>query len=332
MTGPAALPTGWVPRPARLTDVDALYRLSTLLGDALGRPPVASLEDLRSDLAFPDLDAERDTLVIDDPASDVPFLYVIAYTDRPGRLFVDPYVRPDLDDATIAVALDHALAFGTARAFTFGEQTAAPTMTLDAAAMQGEQRMFDAFVRAGMQHARRYWRMRMALPPAAELQAPSLIPGLVTTRVDLDTDTDVERVHRLIDITFADHYAHVPIPIDAFTTELRHGSGYVRDAAWIVTETGTGQDVAVMTCDDSRAEDDLWWVDHLGVMASHRGRGIARSLLRTAMADAVARGRAHLGLDVDTDNVTPALALYESVGLRADAVIDSYELLLTLTD
>ncbi|MBV5336019.1 hypothetical protein JZU48_03250, partial [bacterium] len=61
-----------------------------------------------------------------------------------------------------------------------------------------------------------------------------------------------------------------------------------------------------------------------GVVASARGRGIARWLLQCAAADAVARGRTGLALTVDGRNTTGATRLYESVGFRIRQQLDLY--------
>ena len=59
---------------------------------------------------------------------------------------------------------------------------------------------------------------------------------------------------------------------------------------------------------------DGGWVDWLGVLASHRGRGIAPALLRRSFAAFLERGHAARRLNVDAENVTGATAVYERVG------------------
>jgi ribosomal protein S18 acetylase RimI-like enzyme len=58
-------------------------------------------------------------------------------------------------------------------------------------------------------------------------------------------------------------------------------------------------------------------VKNLGVLAEYRGRRFGRALLQHALADFAQRGRDKAGLGVDTQNVTGALRLYESMGMRA---------------
>ena len=46
------------------------------------------------------------------------------------------------------------------------------------------------------------------------------------------------------------------------------------------------------------------YVEYIGVLQNARGRGVAKSLLRTVIADAAARGRDRVGLEVDADSPT----------------------------
>jgi ribosomal protein S18 acetylase RimI-like enzyme len=65
-------------------------------------------------------------------------------------------------------------------------------------------------------------------------------------------------------------------------------------------------------------------VSYLGVLQSARGRGVAKSLLRTIIADAAARGRDWVGLEVDADSPTGADGLYVSMGWETSYVTESW--------
>jgi ribosomal protein S18 acetylase RimI-like enzyme len=62
---------------------------------------------------------------------------------------------------------------------------------------------------------------------------------------------------------------------------------------------------------------EMGWIQSLGVLREFRQRGIARALLLHAFGQFYQRGRKRAGLEVDAQNLTGALRLYESVGLRA---------------
>jgi len=59
------------------------------------------------------------------------------------------------------------------------------------------------------------------------------------------------------------------------------------------------------------------YTDLLGVRREYRGRGIAQALLADAMRRFAAAGMDRASLDVDSENPTGALALYEKMGYAA---------------
>jgi ribosomal protein S18 acetylase RimI-like enzyme len=60
------------------------------------------------------------------------------------------------------------------------------------------------------------------------------------------------------------------------------------------------------------------------VLEAARGRGVAKGLLRTIIADAAARGRDRVGLEVDADSPTGAAGLYTSMDWKTKYVTESW--------
>jgi ribosomal protein S18 acetylase RimI-like enzyme len=60
----------------------------------------------------------------------------------------------------------------------------------------------------------------------------------------------------------------------------------------------------------------MGWISGLGVVRSHRRRGLARAILLTAFNDFFRRGQHSVALGVDADSLTGATRLYESAGMR----------------
>ncbi len=60
------------------------------------------------------------------------------------------------------------------------------------------------------------------------------------------------------------------------------------------------------------------YVDYIGVHRRARGRGVAKALLNTVIADAARRGRNRVGLEVDADSPTGADGLYTAMGWLTD--------------
>jgi mycothiol synthase len=72
------------------------------------------------------------------------------------------------------------------------------------------------------------------------------------------------------------------------------------------------------------AADGGGWIRNLGVVPAARRRGAACYLLEHALASYAAAGRSLVGLGVDTENVTGALRLYESAGMRPWMQVDAF--------
>jgi ribosomal protein S18 acetylase RimI-like enzyme len=86
-----------------------------------------------------------------------------------------------------------------------------------------------------------------------------------------------------------------------------------------------GRAVAIRECsDDFIASENCGYIGRLGVHEEARGRGLAKFLLRDAFALDAAAGRSGTILHVDTNNPTPALGLYLSVGMTATLAIDAW--------
>ena len=62
----------------------------------------------------------------------------------------------------------------------------------------------------------------------------------------------------------------------------------------------------------------------MDILSNARGRGVAKSLLHTVIADAAARDRDRVGLEVDADSPTGADGLYRSMGWETQYVTESW--------
>jgi GNAT superfamily N-acetyltransferase len=134
--------------------------------------------------------------------------------------------------------------------------------------------------------------------------------------------------HAVHQASFADHHGFVPQDFDHWLRALEASSTHDWGQLQVVWVAGAGdtagrQAAGVLIGNDQFVEDeDCGYVRIVGVLDRYRGRGLARLLLERAFARDAAAGRAGTLLHVDTGNVTPALDLYLSVGMRAVLVID----------
>jgi len=120
---------------------------------------------------------------------------------------------------------------------------------------------------------------------------------------------------------FADHFGRVARPYDEWF-ELHEARSTFAWRQLMLAELD-GRPVAMCECNDQFIEDeDCGYVASIGVHPDARGRGIASYLLRRAFAVDSAAGRTGTILHVDANNTTPALGLYESVGMRSVLAVD----------
>jgi ribosomal protein S18 acetylase RimI-like enzyme len=160
--------------------------------------------------------------------------------------------------------------------------------------------------------------MRIDLGAPVEVPAP----GRVTVRQATDSDEDRRLAHRIGDESFADHYGHVDVSFESFQRRLtEQGEGW---SSVLLAELD-GEPVGVLVATRQfEQDDDAGYVRTLGVLSPGRGHGVAKALLSTYFDQCQRAGRAAVLLHVDVANVTGALRLYESVGMRTVLEIDAW--------
>lgn len=95
-------------------------------------------------------------------------------------------------------------------------------------------------------------------------------------------------------------------------------------AFWFVAHAGSAS-CGVIICHPHPTVPDLGWIGVLAVRSEWRRRGIGRALLLHAFGRLREAGLRRAGLGVDSDSVTGAHTLYESVGMRAAEHFEIYE-------
>jgi ribosomal protein S18 acetylase RimI-like enzyme len=123
--------------------------------------------------------------------------------------------------------------------------------------------------------------------------------------------------------SFRDHFGSVARPFEQWHETLEVES--IFDWPQLTVADLDGRPVAMLLANSGYVEtDNCGYVADIGVLPEARGRGIAKYLLRTAFATDARAGRTGTILHVDTNNTTPALGLYESVGMRPILIIDMW--------
>lgn len=139
---------------------------------------------------------------------------------------------------------------------------------------------------------------------------------------------DLRAVHDILESSFTDHFNSSEETFEGFVHRLREDPGHRWDQWWLAElvdgDTPEPAGALVGTVSKSSTGPDGSYVSYLGVLESARGRGVAKGLLRTIIADAASRGRDRVGLEVDADSPTGAEGLYVSMGWTTKYTTESW--------
>jgi len=178
---------------------------------------------------------------------------------------------------------------------------------------------------AGFEPATTFQRLR--IDHAGPVPVPSLPPGVVRRTGDEGDDVR-RRAHAVIEAAFAGQFGMTPQTYEEWHAAQEARTSF--DWSQLVLLELDGQPVAARSDNDQFVGDeDCGYVARLAVIEEARGRGLAKLLLHDAFATDAAAGRAGTILHVDTNNPTPALGLYTSVGMHLVLVIDVWRTTLT---
>jgi ribosomal protein S18 acetylase RimI-like enzyme len=169
----------------------------------------------------------------------------------------------------------------------------------------------------GYREVRRFYSMAIELtePPSA-----AVVPtGLV---VDGLRDDEYLAFYDALNESFAEHWEWHP---DRFEEWLERRRGQHRDEdgpIWFVVRDG--DELAAVTRNDLSVAGG-GYVGAIGVRPAWRGQGLAKALLQRTFAEFWRRGTTRVSLDVDAQNPTGAVRLYERVGMQVDSCGVAFE-------
>jgi mycothiol synthase len=130
-------------------------------------------------------------------------------------------------------------------------------------------------------------------------------------------EEDERAAHTLVQDAFSELWSHQRIPFERWI-ESRRGRADAENPTWLVAEAG-GELTGVLLAFDT-------WILELAVAPNWRRRGIALGLLRRCFAELHRKGQKAAGLEVEAENPTGAVRLYERAGMRQTRAYNVYEL------
>lgn len=166
----------------------------------------------------------------------------------------------------------------------------------------------EAYDRAGFRPFRHSFRMEIEL--GGDLSPPEWPDGF---SVRPFRGGDERAAWEVQQDSFADTWGFTP---DPFETWAHWNLGeYFQPAHWFFVEAGD-EVAAVALCRRSESEPGLGWVNILGVRPAYRRLGLAIALLQHVFEHFAGLGLKTVGLDVDAENPTGAVRLYERAGMH----------------
>jgi GNAT superfamily N-acetyltransferase len=326
------LPTGWSARTPALTDHLALVDLVAAHQASVRGSSSVDPEAVAS-AATGTASWTRRQVLVEDPEGRV-VAWASVHDRAAGRSVVDITVAPDA--AAADVLASSLFAWAEASALEVTRLRELPGTQLDASAYAADERQRSWLSKAGYRHTRTW--LQMSRPVRAEEAAPGALPspreGVTVRRVAKHDDglpvaADLQTVHRMLEESFADHFNSYRESFPEFVQRLREDPGHRWDHWWIATIDVDGEQVpggalvsSVLRADEHGVEGS--YVDYIGVHRRSRGRGVAKALLHTVIADAASRGRNRVGLEVDADSPTGADGLYRSMGWETKYETESW--------
>jgi GNAT superfamily N-acetyltransferase len=324
------VPTGYTARVPTADDVGPLAELVRSHRRAVRGDDVVDADALTQELIGTGAWTRRHVLVEDSVGDLVGWAWV--HDRAAGRTVVGLVLAPGHDPLARAL-----LGWVAAAASELAVARGLDGTQLDALLDEGDRELTRWFGVAGYARTRTWLNMKRPVAPGEEFPPPR--PGVQVRRVGrhrLDDGTtlpvaeDLQAVHRMLEESFEDHFNSYRESFAEFAQRLREDPGHRWDHWWLaLVEEGAewlpGGALVGSVSPPHASGAAGSYVDYIGVHRRARGRGVAKALLHTVLADAAARGRNRVGLEVDADSPTGADGLYRSMGWETAYVTESWQ-------
>ncbi|HEX3221773.1 MAG TPA: GNAT family N-acetyltransferase [Nocardioides sp.] len=322
------LPGGWTARVPEAEDVDALVALRGADRAPYTGESGADEATVRNEVVGQASWSRRQLVVT--RGDDRPRGWLSVQDRAGGRTMVSLWLERDLPATDDVAAALYAWADDQGRAIASLRGLASTRM--DASPFAGDDVQRGWLEAAGYECRRTWLHMTRPVDPTELL--PPLRDGVAVRRVGTHDNgvpvaQDLQVVHRMLEESFQDHFNSYRESFPEFVQRLREDPGHRWDHWWLASVTQGGEEVpagaivcSVLGPDATGAEGS--YVDYIGVNRAARGRGVAKGLLHTVIADAAKRGRDRVALEVDADSPTKADQLYVSMGWVTDYVTESW--------
>lgn len=335
---PEQLPGGWSITSLDPGDRSDVARLTLLLRrhEERGRGwPGAGVDDILLEVSQAAL-ATRQNVVVRD-ADGLIRAWGSVHDRAGGRMLFVHVVERDLPAGVGRACSDVLVDWAVGQAVEVGAARGLAVQQIDTGAFAEDERQHRWLAASGFDRVRSWWQMsRPVTPDEASLvasperwEADGVVFRLVRRAEDGSPDgNDLREVHEVLESAFVDHFNHFEETLEEFLHRLAEEPGHRWDHWWLAElvedEGRTPVGCLVGEVSGSGSGPDGSYVSYLGVLEAARGRGVAKGLLSTIIADAAARGRDRVSLEVDADSSTGADGLYVALGWQTRYVTQSW--------
>jgi mycothiol synthase len=306
------LPDGLTARPLRPDDDAPVAALLAAAEQVDETGENFSAEDVAEWWTGWGLEHDRDGVAVCDAAGVVVgYGTVMAPRNFRGAyaVYLEGRVRPDVRERGVGRAL---LGWQLARGDeVHAERQPGETARLTVLVLEHMSSLESLARRAGLEPSRWYRQMQRGL---TELPEPREVAGVALVPFTWDRDDEVRRAHNA---AFTEHHGSAERDPDAWTSMFTGQRAFRPDLSVLAVEDDAV--VGYVLAYEWEADTLATGVrethfGQIGVLPHARGRGLASALVAQALRAGAEQGCARAGLEVDTENVTGALRLYESLG------------------
>jgi mycothiol synthase len=293
-------------RPAEDSDAEAIAAVANAMSERLYGEAAVSADEIRRWFAYTGLE----TRVVEMNGQ------VVGYMDverrAGGRIQLDVCVHPDAWDTATAGTL-----IGAAE--TWANEDTREGDFLRAFAFEREDYLREALENRGYRFIRHHLFMLIELqgqPPDPEWPEGIFVRPFRPRDERAVYEADIE--------AFSDHWDFQAEPFAFWRERVIEPDDFDPSLCRIAWD---GEDVAGFSLSSWHSSGDptYGWVHVLGVRCPWRQRGLGSALLRASFSEFARRGATRVGLSVDANNLTGAVALHERVGMSAVRRYDIFE-------
>lgn len=314
--------TTYIVRPGRLDDLEQAVRMFNLTSQKMTGADEWTLEDGIAEWTSPSANIDEDTRVAVTPDGEILGVVELWNVSPPYvKNNVWARVHPDYEGQGIGTEL---MMWAETRAYEKLPLAESDTRVVLSCGTRGvNTEAKDLFEGRGFHQVRSTFTMEriMDTPP----EDPVVPHGMVVRPINVPDE--YAEFHRVDMEAFRDHWGFVERPFETTFADMMHyvDEGVCDPSIWFVAMNGDRMAGVAMCEPKSSSDPEAGYAGTLAVRKEFRHRGVGTALLLYAFSEFYRRGQRKVHLDVDANNLTGALQLYQKAGMHILRRFDHYE-------